>query len=290
MFGERDKYYEETRRFLSLLHKHFWRLHPKYDVIVFHSASFDNATLAKLQGTVPAMPVTFAPVEIPDPGSHAEEFKALRAQGKLLGTSCWPQGVPWDYLSMGRFFSKLFFAERILAPYDYVWRLDGNLYFDHDVTCDPFEVMVKSRAVFGFYSWRNTERPGCQGNLREKAFAYAEEHGFTPAHLESLGRETGRTLVTHYSGGWGVFKWSFFGRSEDLRAFADYVDDTGITFYNRVGEQVFYANALGLFVPREALHQYGGIGPFIHRTEYMWGPRSPASENVKNSDPYCEKR
>lgn len=287
MYGDLNKYYEETHRFLYLLYKHFWRIHPNYDVIVFHSNNFENSTLTRLQGAAPEMPVIFSPVTIDDPPSHADEFKQLRESGKVLGTSCWPKGVPWDYLSMGRFFSKLFFKEKILSPYDYVWRLDGNLYFERDVVCDPFQVMVKSKAIFGFYSWRNTERPGCQGNLREKSFKFASERNFTPVHLEILGKETGHTSVTHYSGGWGVFKWSFFSHSEDLHEFADFVDNTGITYYHRVGEQVFYANALGLFVPRECLHQFGGIGPFIHRTEYMWGPDSPASENVKNSDPYC---
>ncbi|EKX51217.1 hypothetical protein GUITHDRAFT_161648 [Guillardia theta CCMP2712] len=90
-----------------------------------------------------------------------------------------------------------------------------------------------------------------------------------------------------YIGIWGVFQMSFW-KSDKVMAFSDYMDSTALAYTNRLGEQAYYVLATGLLVSPAALHQYAGLGPFMHRgNEIIMGRREVNGFNLIRDDVFC---
>ena len=148
--------------------------------------------------------------------------------------------------------------------------------------------MRERNAVLGFYKWKNSKNPAslqCSGPIDNVTAAYAREHRFEPTHLHLLNNPG----PTRYCAGWVVFKWSFW-TSPDVLHFAEHVARKGLAYYYRLGEQTLYCYAMGLFLPGAALHQFGGLGPFIHKGRFqIWpDPNDRPSNPNYAADPYCK--
>eukprot|EP00287_Rhodomonas_sp_CCMP768_P006520 CAMPEP_0196734850 /NCGR_PEP_ID=MMETSP1091-20130531/13469_1 /TAXON_ID=302021 /ORGANISM="Rhodomonas sp., Strain CCMP768" /LENGTH=226 /DNA_ID=CAMNT_0042078419 /DNA_START=66 /DNA_END=746 /DNA_ORIENTATION=+ len=183
---------------------------------------------------------------------------------------------------MGRFFEYTIFRHQALAEFDFVWRLDADIETRLDIPCDVFDIMVRSHAVFGYYYYSDFDHHNCgvfEG--RDAAFRYAKERNFEPNHLEIMPPQSA------YMGFWGVFDMRFW-KSAPLLDFGDYIDELALAYTNRLGEQVFYALATSLFVSPQALHQYAGVGPFMHRGyEIIMGKREINHFNLIQDDVFC---
>jgi hypothetical protein len=83
-----------------------------------------------------------------------------------------------------------------------------------------------------------------------------------------------------------AFKMSFW-TSENYLNYMTFLDQTGIQYFNRTGEQVIFAHALALFTQPEAVHQFGGIGPVQHRKKQLWGPGFPRQNIRSDFSPQC---
>jgi hypothetical protein len=83
---------------------------------------------------------------------------------------------------MGRFFQWQMFREAAAEGYDYLWRLDADIEMRLGIPCDVFDIMVRSRAVLGYYYYSDYDHHNCglwQG--RNATYAYADRHGSAPA-------------------------------------------------------------------------------------------------------------
>ena len=97
---------------------------------------------------------------------------------------------------MGRFFQWQMFREAAAEGYDYLWRLDADIEMRLGIPCDVFDIMVRSRAVLGYYYYSDYDHHNCglwQG--RNATYAYADRHGSAPASPPlplAYGRRCGR--------------------------------------------------------------------------------------------------
>mmetsp|Transcript_23802 Transcript_23802/g.37209 ORF Transcript_23802/g.37209 Transcript_23802/m.37209 type:complete len:223 (-) Transcript_23802:1044-1712(-) len=187
-----------------------------------------------------------------------------------------------DYLHMGRFFQYLMFRHEAVQEFDYLWRLDADIETRLGIPCDVFEVMVRSHAVFGYYYYSDFDHHNCgvyEG--RDAAFNYTRERGFEPNHLEIMPPQSA------YMGFWGIFQMKFW-KSKFALEFGEYVDHLALAYTNRLGEQAFYALTTSVFVSPQALHQYAGVGPFMHRGyEIIMGKREVNGFNLIQDDVFC---
>jgi hypothetical protein len=87
---------------------------------------------------------------------------------------------------MIRFFAKTLFELPVAKEYDYLLRLDSNIYFQKTIPCDIFLEMAEARALFGFVSWKSTEPKKCMGPIKELTRKYGQENRIEGGFLESL--------------------------------------------------------------------------------------------------------
>ena len=286
MYGD-TKYAHELAATLPSLDRYFLDRH-RYPIVIFHSPNFARAERCNATHSASYLDLIRAHTksEVIFEEVSPDFRPEMRAKYGERGpkSTCTYRKYPLGYYHMCRFFNYLMFHSQTLKQFEYVWRMDGNIALSRPITCDPFAVLRDTRALYGFYRWDHQEPKGCTGPIREWGFEYAKQHGFTPAHLDRVGSpERGPRL---YLGAWGVFKWSFF-TSQSWLDFIETVDVKGFVYHHRLGEQVLYAHALGLLVPAEALHQFGGFSPLIHRNQPIW----PYAEwGVRRQDPFCEWR
>eukprot|EP00906_Rhabdomonas_costata_P019790 RCo028799 len=236
MHGE-AKFALELAETLPALDRYFNdRYH--YPVVVFHSPWFSNPIKCRdspatnyldLVNRSTTSTLIFEEVSL--------DFRPeMKARYGVTGpkSTCTFRKYSLQYYHMCRFFDYLIFHSATLKQFEYVWRMDGNIALAKPLTCDPFLVMRKANAIFGFYRWEYQEPKGCMGPIREWGFAYATSRNFTPAHLDRIGSSERAPRL--YLGAWGVFKWSFFA-SRSFQDFIESVDQKGFVYRYRLGEQ-----------------------------------------------------
>lgn len=169
---------------------------------------------------------------------------------------------PHTYLHMCRFFIYYLFLEPILKNYDFIWRLDSDLFLEKPAPLDPIQFVALHKLTFAFYAQKTRDPVGCTYGLLDTAYMYAELHKLQPVHLARL------LPGTTYSGAFAVMDVRFF-TSEKFIAFAKFVHDTGGIWKHRWGEQAFYPVALGLFERADAIWWFGGW-QWTHKGKPIW--------------------
>eukprot|EP00997_Jenningsia_sp_PLL12_P006268 NODE_2811_length_862_cov_73.932349_g2323_i0.p1 GENE.NODE_2811_length_862_cov_73.932349_g2323_i0~~NODE_2811_length_862_cov_73.932349_g2323_i0.p1 ORF type:complete len:248 (+),score=49.75 NODE_2811_length_862_cov_73.932349_g2323_i0:112-855(+) len=225
--------------------------------------------------------ITFQQVTLQYPG-YLTPWKKVK-----IGCPGYTYPRALNYAHMLHFFSLTWFRSPVLREYDYVWRLDGDLQLTRPVRCDVFEVMKASRALLGFYKWKPAKdaTQKCSGPVHKITEAYARAHNFQPTHLQHIGYPG----PTRYCAGWLVFKWSFW-TSPDVLEFAEHVAKEGLAYYWRLGEQTLYAHMAALFAPASTLHQFGDLGPFIHKNRFtIWPGPEERRPPFYARDPLCAR-
>jgi len=283
-----ETYFDALEASIRHITASFLNEFPYYDIVVFHSSNFaappppghwrrdgESSYLELLQEAT-FVKINFVEITI----DYREEFREQFSQYVPTGMPCGNYSV--NYLHMGRFFQYLMFRHPAVAEYDYLWRLDADIETRLGIPCDVFDIMVRSHAVLGYYYYSDYDHHNCglyEG--RNATYKYAREHGFSPNHLDILPPQSA------YMGFWGVFDMAFW-RSPPVMAFSDYIDSTALAYTNRLGEQAYYALCTALLVSPAALHQYAGVGPFLHRgKEIIMGKREINNFNLIRDDVFC---
>lgn len=151
---------------------------------------------------------------------------------------------------------------KLVAQYDYLWRLAPGAVLTENVTADPFMSMANGGKTFG-YLLTVVDDSRCTAGLLEATTGYARQEDVTPTFLELLPPD-----AVFYDG--FIISHSTFWRSPQYLSFFDYLDLEGGMFYQRWTEANILTQALALFVPVEELHRFSEVGfehtPFVKQS------------------------
>lgn len=253
---------------------HFPALDESHTIIIFHDRHTDVSALSGLS-------VKTVEINIDFPESRRSEFSAETPSGgpcSLRGKKV-TYGI--NFLHAIRWRCHLLLQHPALDSFDYVLSMDSDLRPVYDFPCDLFTAMARSRAAFG-YIYKGREEESCCGKILKSTQRYCSDH-------ERMCNDVaGFANCTSLLSGFHMFKLSFF-REQSFQQYSRYIDELGIGYTHRVSSNVFFPLVMHILVssPR-VVHQFGGLGPFLHRgNELIWGPLEVDGRAVQLDDPFC---
>ena len=189
--------------------------------------------------------------------------------------------APANYKRMNRWRIKTQFEHPLIKKYNYIIQMDSNLLITH-LPCDPVQVMVKSRSLFGYYN-AGIEQRELVSDFNAQWYSYVSENKLTPTTAEFWGH------LPSTSGGFLVFDTRLV-TSRSYRHFAEFVDSTELIFSERLADQNVYPYAVNMLTMGRYVHKFSGFA-FEHKGG--WGGDDVYTDAThplwhrNGEDPFC---
>ncbi|GMK56975.1 hypothetical protein CspeluHIS016_0308150 [Cutaneotrichosporon spelunceum] len=179
-------------------------------------------------------------------------------------------GFSVPYRNMCRFNSGFFFRHKLLADYDYYWRVEPNVKFFCDLAYDPFLSMMDNGYKYGWtlslYEYELTIPT-----------LWAETKKFIQDHPEYVHKNNAMPWISDNGGEtynlchfWSNFEIGDlnFWRGEAYTAYFEHLEKAGGFYYERWGDAPVHSIAAALFLDKSEIHWFQDIGyrhePFQH--------------------------
>ncbi|KAH3902162.1 glycosyltransferase family 15 protein SCDLUD_001976 [Saccharomycodes ludwigii] len=171
-------------------------------------------------------------------------------------------GSSESYRHMCRFESGFFWRHPLLEEYDWYWRVEPDTKLYCDVDYDVFKWMQDNDKVYGFtisiHEYESTIK-----TLWATTMKFVKEHPEYVAKdnmMNFISDDKGKTYnLCHFWSNFEIASLNFW-RSDAYRAYFDYLDHAGGFFYERWGDAPVHSIAAALFLPRDKVHFFEGIG------------------------------
>jgi alpha 1,2-mannosyltransferase len=198
-----------------------------------------------------------------------EKASKLRRQ---MGERGIAYGGSESYRFMCRYFSGFFYRHPLLQDYDYYWRVEPGVEFTCDINYDVFRFMHNHDKKYGFVITMQeipetipTLWPTIVEDFLSKRLCLSTSN--LPA-IRYFGPPTPRGYNgCHFWSNFEIASFDFF-RSHEYQNYFEVLDRKGGFFYERWGDAPVHSIAVGLFLPKEAVHYFHDIGykhhPFSH--------------------------
>lgn len=177
----------------------------------------------------------------------------------------------YGYKQMCRFFLYGLFHHPRLANVDYYWRFDDDSYLTSPIDYDPFELMEKKGAVYGYRAVEAENVRECLGLdlLWQEVKSFAKKENLSRRHLNRLvANWKGSYKGFNYYNNFEINKVSFWREHEGYNRFFHTLDQT-LGFYKyRWGDANVRAMSVGLFLKPSQVHFFGDIG-YRHNDHYV---------------------
>ncbi|GAA5888928.1 hypothetical protein JCM5296_002741 [Sporobolomyces johnsonii] len=180
-----------------------------------------------------------------------------------------------SYRHMCRFNSMFFFQQKVLANFDWYWRVEPGIELFCDVDFDPFLFMEANEKVYGFtitlYEYRRTVE-----SLWDTTREFARLHPEYIAEDNALGFLVDDKTKGLQDGEWNnCHFWSNFEigdlrfwRSKAYMDYVEFLDKKGGFFYERWGDAPVHSLAVALFLPKDKVIHLDPIAyrhnPYTH--------------------------
>ncbi|KAL6927797.1 hypothetical protein ACO0SA_004420 [Hanseniaspora valbyensis] len=175
-----------------------------------------------------------------------------------------------SYRHMCRFNSKWFYQHPVMAEFDYYWRIEPDTAIYCDMNHDVFEYMNNNKLVYGF-SISLHEYESTIPNLwpATKNFIQQRPHFLNNNNLIKFISDNDGDLFNqcHFWSNFEIVNLNFY-RSLQYQLYVEYLDKTGIFFYERAGDAPIHSIAASLFLPQESIKYFDSIAymhpPYTH--------------------------
>lgn len=190
-----------------------------------------------------------------DQDKAAKTRKEMREAGILYGDSI-------SYRHMCRYESGFFWRHPLLDDYEYYWRVEPDIKIHCDIEYDVFRMMKENNKKYGFIislSEYEATIPTLWSTTKE----------FIEKNPEYLAKDNLQAFVSDDAGDtynmchfWSNFEIASLDlwRSPAYREYFDYLDRAGGFFYERWGDAPVHSIAASLFLNKDELHFFDGIG------------------------------
>lgn len=175
-----------------------------------------------------------------------------------------------SYRHMCRFNSKWFYQHPIMDQFDYYWRIEPDTGIFCDMDYDVFEYMNSNKMVYGF-SISLHEYESTIPNLwpATKNFIQQRPHFLNNDNLIKFISDNDGDLYNqcHFWSNFEIVNLNFY-RSLQYQLYVEYLDKTGIFFYERAGDAPIHSIAAALFLPQSSVKFFDTIAyhhpPYTH--------------------------
>ena len=179
-------------------------------------------------------------------------------------------GSSESYRHMCRFNSKWFYQHPIMDQFDYYWRIEPDTAIYCDMDYDLFEYMNDNKLVYGFsislHEYESTIPnlwPATKNFVQQRPH-YLNNNNF----LKFISEDEGNLFnQCHFWSNFEVVNLNFY-RSLQYQLYVEYLDKTGIFFYERAGDAPVHSIAAALFLPKESIKYFDSIAymhpPYTH--------------------------
>merc|ERR1712224_148007 len=267
-------YEEDAVLSAKCLHKFFLSGGASYPVVVFHTQNVSKAILTSMRQHIDKgsgtseQSIRFVSIsfDFPSEIEHRGGLQALVANGTChamqiaegqpgWGCACGcPRRAPncWflDYLHMNVFFTRTMFAHPALSEFDYVMRVDVDVFLQRPLVEDPFKIIAGTEGCVLLTDALRSEMPGCYDGLGDAARRILHSSGRGEA-ARRIASARGRDVVW---GGWHLVDLQFFRRAETQHLVNALVDEGGI-YTHRWSDQLIYPLAAQAFDGKVCFHK-----------------------------------
>ncbi|XBW36518.1 hypothetical protein QEN19_002095 [Hanseniaspora menglaensis] len=179
-------------------------------------------------------------------------------------------GSSESYRHMCRFNSKWFYQHPVMDEFDYYWRIEPDTGIFCDLDYDVFEYMNENKMVYGF-SISLHEYESTIPNLwpATKNFIQQRPHFLNNNNLIKFISDNNGDLFNqcHFWSNFEIVNLNFY-RSQQYQLYVEYLDKTGIFFYERAGDAPVHSIAASLFLPQSSIKYFDSIAyhhpPYTH--------------------------
>ncbi|KAL6926448.1 hypothetical protein ACO0SA_003938 [Hanseniaspora valbyensis] len=241
-----------------------------YTYIFFNDVPFTEEFEKKVNETInPKSKVKYIqlPEEMWSYPDFIDEEEAANTREKMKKII---YGGSESYRHMCRFNSKWFYHHPAMAEFDYYWRIEPNTGIYCDIDYDIFEYMNNNKFVYGFtislYEWEETV-PDLWPTT--KNFIQQKPHFLNNNNLiKFISDDDGEFYnQCHFWSNFEIANLNFY-RSKQYQTYVEYLDRTGIFYYERAGDAPVHSIAASLFLPKEAVTFLNQVSyqhpPFLH--------------------------
>ncbi|KAG0131301.1 glycolipid 2-alpha-mannosyltransferase-domain-containing protein [Tuber indicum] len=171
------------------------------------------------------------------------------------------------YRHMCRYNSGFFFRDKLLAKYDWYWRVEPSIGFYCDMTYDLFTFMRENKKRYSFVIslpeylptvetlWKTTQE---FAKLHPEHIARNNSLGFIATDPDKGIQETDYNLC-HFWSNFEIADLNFW-RGEAYQKYFEFLDKKGGFYYERWGDAPVHSIAAALFLPRDQIHFFGDVG------------------------------
>ena len=250
---------------ILLLYKNFNSKY-RYPIVVFHD-NITKMTVSKILvslynelGFVPKIQWEFLRFEHPDHVSTDEKMYDPPLSRFWMG-----------YRHMCRFQSGEIYKHPALMNYDWYWRLDSDSFILSEINYDVFEYMDKNEYEYAFLKEYRKDCGFVTVNLWETTKKFMRENSITPLSLNDKLKNGDWECDIFYTN-FEIAKFSFF-RGSEYTSYYNYLDSTGMIYYNRWGDAPIHWLGVHMFLPDSKIWRVEDIS-YLHKdwarnTKYM---------------------
>ncbi|CCH58987.1 hypothetical protein TBLA_0B01440 [Henningerozyma blattae CBS 6284] len=201
----------------------------------------------------------------------ADTRKTMKEKNIIYGDS-------ESYRHMCRYESGFFWRHPLLDEYEYYWRVEPDIKMYCDIDYDVFKFMKDNKKKYGFtitiHEFRDTIETLWE-TTREFLSLYPQ-HIHKNNMLDFVSDDNGKTYnLCHFWSNFEIASLKFL-RSQAYRDYFDYLDHAGGFFYERWGDAPVHSIAASLFLDRDEIHHFEGMG-------YYHGPyhQCPINDQIR---------
>ncbi|SCW03580.1 LAFE_0G13608g1_1 [Lachancea fermentati] len=233
-----------------------------YDWVFLNDEPFDEefkrVTSALVSGTTKYGLIPEEHWSIPE-WINKEKFdqarEKMRSENVIYGDAI-------SYRHMCRYESGFFWRHKLLDDYEWYWRVEPEIQIFCDIDYDVFKFMRENGKKYGFIL-SLSEYQNTIPTLWDKTKTFMEKY---PKHIHKnnlmdfISDDGGRNYnMCHFWSNFEVGSLDFW-RSEAYRDYFEYLDKSGGFFYERWGDAPVHSIAAALFLDKDELHFFDGIG------------------------------
>lgn len=190
-----------------------------------------------------------------------DQDKCAQAR-KMMMEKGVPYGDSVSYRHMCRYESGFFWRHKELDDYEWYWRVEPDIEIYCDINYDVFRLMKENNKKYGFIL-SLSEYPDSIPTLWKTTKEFMKEH---PEHvhknnmMEFISDDKGASYNgCHFWSNFEIASLEFW-RSKAYQDYFDYLDKSGGFFYERWGDAPVHSIAAALFLDKDELHFFDGIG------------------------------
>lgn len=166
---------------------------------------------------------------------------------------------PVGYRNMIRFYGILIYEILSNMGYNMYMRLDDDSFIHSNINYDIFEFLHTNRYQYGFRAY-SMDSEEMSKNFIEICYQYINLFNIKNHWIDRF-LLYGKIWKTNYHNRIGFYNnfsitdLNFWIR-KDVQHFLNYIDNTGLIYFNRLGDLMIQTLAIQMFMPRDKIYQF----------------------------------